>query len=351
MKDEVKMLSRFSSQRPRFTFEDIIGNTTSLAETVRLAKVAAQSNSNVLITGDSGTGKELFSQSVHNASNFAEGPFIPVNCAAIPKDLIESELFGYAEGAFTGARKGGYIGKFEQATGGTIFLDEIGDMPIDLQVKLLRVLQEKVIQRVGSGHLIPISTRVIAATNRDLNKMISEGEFREELYWRLNVITIAIPPLNDRKIDIPVFVKFFIKKYAETNSKEIKEIDSIALQHMIDYSWHGNVRELENSIEHAILISEGNLITWEDLPNTLRERYDEERKPGNSGTTIEKAKQEREDSSRKLYREALIQTQGDVEKAAANLGMSRATFYRRMKKYGIIDELPTLRRNIISETR
>jgi len=236
MEEEVKAFSRFNSQRPKFTFEDIIGNSTTLSDTIRLAKVAAQSNSNILIVGESGTGKELFSQSIHNASPFSDGPFIPVNCAAIPKDLIESELFGYVEGAFTGARKGGYIGKFEQATGGTIFLDEIGDMPIDLQVKLLRVLQDKVVQRVGSEHLIPISTRVIAATNRDLKKMIIEGEFREELYWRLNIITIEIPPLKERKIDIPEFVKFFINKYSQINKRPVKEIEASSLKKLIEYS-------------------------------------------------------------------------------------------------------------------
>jgi len=344
MEEEVKAFSRFNSQRPKFTFEDIIGNSTTLSDTVRLAKVAAQSNSNILIVGESGTGKELFSQSIHNASPVSDGPFIPVNCAAIPKDLIESELFGYVEGAFTGARKGGYIGKFEQATGGTIFLDEIGDMPIDLQVKLLRVLQDKVVQRVGSEHLIPISTRVIAATNRDLKKMILEGEFREELYWRLNVITIEIPPLKERKIDIPEFVKFFINKYSQINKRPVKEIESSTLKKLIEYSWQGNIRELENSIEHAVLISQTDTISWDDFPSSLKNRFSGERLDFSSSQKIEKVRQERQDSSKKLYREAIAQADGDVKKAAQILGMSRATLYRRLKKYGLIDELKQLRR-------
>ncbi len=343
MEETVKMLTRFSSQRPRFTFDDIIGHSTSLSETVRLARLAAQSNSNILIIGDSGTGKELFSQAIHNASPVAEGPFIAVNCAAIPKDLIESELFGYAEGAFTGARKGGYIGKFEQATGGTIFLDEIGDMPLDLQVKLLRVLQEKLIQRVGSEHVIPISTRVIAATNRDLKKAIQEGTFREELYWRLNVISINIPPLRDRKIDIPEFLRFFIDKFAKSSNRTVRDIDSDALKKLMDYSWRGNIRELENAVEHAILVSQSDVLTWEDLPGNLKERYSDEKSGGQSRGSVESARRERHESSQKLYREALQQAGGDVDAAAKNLGMSRATLYRRLKKYSLTGELTRLR--------
>lgn len=350
MEETVKLLSRFTSQRPRYTFEDIIGNSTSLAETVRLAKIAAGSNSNILIVGESGTGKELFSQSIHNASAVAEGPFIPVNCAAIPKDLIESELFGYAEGAFTGARKGGYIGKFEQATGGTIFLDEIGDMPIDLQVKLLRVLQEKIIQRVGSEHSIPISTRVIAATNRDLKKAILDGDFREELYWRLNVISIEIPPLRERKIDIPEFVRHFIRRFSESAEKEVTDIEPSVMQKLINYSWRGNTRELENAIEHAVLMTRSSVICWADFPTGFKERYDEEQDSSHIGESVSRAQQERHDSSVRLYREAVIQAGGDVTKAAEKLGMSRATLYRRLKKYNLTEDLSHLRSNINSET-
>jgi len=350
MKETVKMLSRFSSQRPKYVFDDIIGHDTSLAETVKLAKIAAQSNSNILIVGDSGTGKELFSQAIHNASPVADGPFIPVNCAAIPSDLIESELFGYEEGAFTGARKGGYIGKFEQATGGTIFLDEIGDMPLDLQVKLLRVLQEKVIQRVGSEHIIPISTRVIAATNRDLKKAISEGKFREELYWRLNVITIEIPPLRDRKIDLKEFIEFFIAKFAQANGKDVKTIDQESLKRLMEYSWSGNVRELENAVEHAVLVVQSDTITWNDLPTSLRERYEDEKSARNAPGIIEQVRRERTESSVKLYREALLQAGGNVDAAARKLGMSRATLYRRLKKYGITGEVSKIRQNVKNDT-
>ena len=350
MEETVKLLSRFNSQRPRYTFEDIIGNSTTLVETVRLAKLSARSNSNVLVTGESGTGKELFSQAIHNESPVADGPFIPVNCAAIPKDLIESELFGYAEGAFTGARKGGYIGKFEQATGGTIFLDEVGDMPLDTQVKLLRVLQDKVIQRVGSEHLIPINTRVITATNRDLKTAITTGEFREELYWRLNVINIHIPPLRDRKVDIPEFISFFIAKFAKSSGREVTDIEPNALKKLIDYSWQGNIRELENAIEHAILMSQSTIITWNDLSPSLRERVMEEKHEEKGVGGIELARRDRENSSRKLYREVILQTQGDVEKAAKHLGMSRATLYRRLKKYGITDDVSKIRHDINFDT-
>ncbi len=350
MEETVKMLSRFSSQRPKYTFEDIIGHDTSLAETVKLAKIAAQSKSNILIVGDSGTGKELFSQSIHNASDVVDGPFIPVNCAAIPNDLIESELFGYDEGAFTGARKGGYIGKFEQATGGTIFLDEIGDMPLDLQVKLLRVLQEKVIQRVGSEHIIPISTRVIAATNRDLKKAIAEGSFREELYWRLNVITIEIPPLRERRVDLPAFLDHFIDRFARANDKDVRGIDQESIRRLIDYTWSGNIRELENAVEHAVLVTQSETITWNDLPSNLRERYEEEHSTRSTGNVIDNAKRERAESSAKLYREALYQCGGDVDAAAHKLGISRATMYRRMKKYGITAEISKIRHDFKNDT-
>jgi transcriptional regulator with PAS, ATPase and Fis domain/putative methionine-R-sulfoxide reductase with GAF domain len=352
MEDTVKLLSRFTSQRPRYTFDDIIGHSTSLSETVRLAKLAAQSGSTVLIIGESGTGKELFSQAIHNASPVADGPFIPVNCAAIPKDLIESELFGYAEGAFTGARKGGYIGKFEQATGGTIFLDEIGDMPLDLQVKLLRVLQERMIQRVGSEHFIPVSARVIAATNRDLKKSIEKGEFREELFWRLNVLAIQIPPLRDRKIDIPEFIEFFLRQFSRSSGKSIAGIEPGALKRLMDYSWRGNVRELENVIEHAVLVSQTDTITWDDIPANLKERLGEELRPAAvTSADINEIHRHHDESTRRLFREALIQAKGDVASAAKKMGMSRATLYRRLKKLGLTGGISSLRRGITIDTR
>lgn len=351
MEETVKMLSRFTSQRPRFTFEDIIGHDSTLKEEVRIARIAAQSSSNILIQGESGTGKELFSQSIHNDSPFADGPFIPVNCAAIPKDLIESELFGYAEGAFTGARKGGYIGKFEQATGGTIFLDEIGDMPLDTQVKLLRVLQDKVIQRVGAEHSIPINTRVLAATNRDLEAAIRDGTFREELYWRLNVVNITIPPLRDRRADIPVFIGRFIERFAKQTGKEVTGCEPGVLERLIGYSWGGNVRELENAIEHAVLITQHSRVGWEDLPATLRERINEDGRRMTAAETgsIEQARRERFASSKKLYSEAINQAGGDVEMAAQRLGMSRATLYRRLRKYGLTEDVSQIRQNIRRE--
>ncbi len=351
MEETVKLLSRFTSQRPRYTFEDIIGHSTTLADTVRLARLAAQSGSTVLIVGESGTGKELFAQSVHNASTVADGPFIPVNCAAIPKDLIESELFGYAEGAFTGARKGGYIGKFEQATGGTIFLDEIGDMPLDLQVKLLRVLQEKMVQRVGSEHFIPVSARVIAATNRDLKKAIERGEFREELFWRLNVLTVNIPPLRDRKIDIPEFIQHFIERFCKSSGKKVTGIEHGALKRLMDYSWKGNVRELENVVEHAVLVTQSEMFTWDDIPVSLKERLSEELKPVTvSPGAMAEMHRYQDESSRKLFREAVNQAHGDVVAAANKLGMSRATLYRKLKKYALTGIVSSARHGITPET-
>jgi PAS domain S-box-containing protein len=241
---------------PYHTFERMVGQSEEFTKAMELAKVFAQSTSTVLILGESGTGKELFAQAIYNYSDFIKGPFISVNCAAIPQHLLESELFGYEKGAFTGAVQR-RIGMFELAHNGTIFLDEIGDLDYALQGKLLRALQENEFRRVGGNEMIRTNARVIAATNRPLKQMIKEGTFREDLYYRLNVLQLNIPPLRERKEDIPELVKFFIQKYNLKLGKNIQDFEPAAIEILTSYSWPGNIRELENVIERAVNMSNG----------------------------------------------------------------------------------------------
>ena len=225
------------------------------------AKKIADSKSTVLITGESGTGKEVFAQAIHNYGIRKDEPFIAVNCGAIPRTLIESELFGYEDGAFTGAKKGGNVGKFEIADGGTIFLDEIGEMPIDMQIKLLRVIEEGVITRIGSSIEIPIDVRIIAATNKNLKDEVERGNFRKDLYYRLNVLPIYLPPLRERREDIPEFINYYMEKTSKKLNKQSVNISEEYMKYLIDYDWPGNVRELENVIELMINSEEFKLIS------------------------------------------------------------------------------------------
>ncbi|WP_236911100.1 sigma 54-interacting transcriptional regulator [Clostridium sp. Cult1] len=238
--------------KAKYNLNHIISNSKSMDELKEFTKKIAQSNSNVLILGESGTGKELFAHSIHNNSRRVNSPFIKVNCGAIPYELLESELFGYEEGSFTGAKKGGRIGKFKAADGGTIFLDEIGDLPMNMQVKLLRVIQDKEIEKIGSSHSESIDVRIIAATNKDLEKMVDEGMFRLDLYYRLNVVNIRIPPLRERKEDINTLSQYLIKKTSRREDIRVDGISDEALEYLKRYHWPGNVRELGNILERAI---------------------------------------------------------------------------------------------------
>lgn len=313
-------------------FDSIIGNSSCLEEIKVEAQKAAKSTSTVLIQGESGTGKELFARAVHFHSNRSKGPFIPINCAAIPEQLLESELFGYEDGAFTGARRGGKAGKFELANKGTIFLDEIGDMPIHLQTKLLRVLQEYVIEKIGGKESIPIDVRVIAATNRDLEKKVLEGEFRQDLFYRLNVIPLNIPPLRERKEDIVILVKYLLEKCNKKLLKNIEKIDDCSLEAFMNYDWPGNVRELENTIEYAVNMCSSSVIKYTDLPNRLK----------NIESSLKSTKFEEIISIKELEKreiEKALEYFGDtkqaITKAAEVLELSRATLYRKIKEYGI----------------
>ena len=256
-------------RRPFFTCMDIIGETSSMLAAKKLARKAARTDSTLLITGESGTGKEVFAQAVHNRSMRRDGPFVKVNCAAIPENLLESELFGFVDGSFTGAMRGGKPGKFELAEGGTIFLDEIGDMSLAMQAKLLTVLQEKEVERIGGTKPLPVNVRITAATNKDLLKMIREGGFREDLFYRLKVIEIHLPPLKERSEDIPLIIDYLIKKINKKIGSDIQGVDTESLKRMMNYHWPGNVRELENMIEQATNLSEESLI---DLTGLLMSR-------------------------------------------------------------------------------
>jgi two-component system NtrC family response regulator len=282
----------------------------------------------VLITGESGTGKELLAKGIHYNSPRADGPFVAVNCAAIPEHLIESELFGHVRGAFTGAVKD-KEGKFELAANGTLFLDEIGDLRVDLQAKILRVLQERQVDRVGGKHPVSVDVRIIAATNKDIERAVKEGAFREDLYYRLSVITLHMPPLRERRDDIPLLVQHFLKKF---NRDSDVRIDPEALTMLTAYGWPGNVRELENSIERASVLRRGEAITPAELPDKLRK---EMASVGNIILNLPDEGISLEDLEKNLIIKALEKHKGNQTRAAEYLGITRPTLIYRMEKYGI----------------
>ncbi|WP_162991018.1 sigma-54-dependent Fis family transcriptional regulator [Biomaibacter acetigenes] len=336
MQEVRQFVYRIGGTGKLYSFEDIIGNCQSMRAVKDLAKEIANSVSTVLLLGETGTGKELFARAIHCSSSRHNKPFIAINCGAIPDTLLESELFGYEDGTFTGGRHGGKPGKFEMANGGTIFLDEIGDLPLYLQVKLLRVIQEKEIERLGSSKTLPINVRIIAATHKNLEKMVRQGEFREDLYYRLNVIPIYIPPLRERADDIPLLIEHMIKKYSNLLSKNITGISDKAMKALMNYEWPGNIRELENCIEYAINIEKDTVINLSSLPSKLLQKT--------ISTNCEKndAKPFREkiDNVEKSEIITLLEKYKDManvkEKVAQELGISRATLYRRLRKYNIV---------------
>lgn len=312
-------------------FDDIIGSNSDFLKTIDFARRAARSLSTVLIQGESGTGKELFARAMHFESKRSSEPFIAVNCAAIPDNLLESELFGYEEGAFTGALKGGKIGKFEMADKGTIFLDEIGDMALHLQAKLLRVLQEGTVERIGSSGPVPINVRVISATNRDLEKLVDEGAFRKDLFYRLNVIPIRIPPLRERKDDLQTLVDIFLRKSGEMLEKTMIRVERDVLEAFKIYDWPGNVRELQNTVEFSVNMNQTGVITMADLPVRFRETTSSEVRSKTRITSIKALE-------KKAIHDALCHFGRDkegIDKTVEALGLSRATLYRKIKSYGI----------------
>jgi len=313
--------------KAKYTFEDIIGNSSAIAETIRVAKLVARGEADVLIGGESGTGKEVFAQAIHNASNRAAGPFVAVNCATIAPTLIESELFGYEEGAFTGAKKGGHPGMFETASGGTIFLDEIAELSLEMQAKLLRVLQERLVRRVGETNEIPIDVRVISATNKDLEAMVKANTFRQDLYYRLNVLSIFLPPLRERGGDVAVMSKKFLHSQERIWGRRFW-MDDEAKAALLQHEWPGNVRELKNVIEYAINMCENDCITPLQLPKWLT------RDIKTSKAVTARLEDLVRDFERKTIMEMLNQKGTSTEikrQIAAQLGISMATLYNKLK--------------------
>ena len=320
---KVRRLIQSLTRPVMITFEEIIYASPKMAQLVALAKTVARGNSTILLRGESGTGKELFARAIHMASPRRDNPFVVVNCAAIPDTLLESELFGYAEGTFTGALKGGRPGLFEFAHHGTIFLDEVGEIPPHVQAKLLRVLQDGCVRRLGEMVENKVDVRVIAATNRNLEEMIASGAFREDLFYRLNVIPLYLPPLRERKEDIPVLVRHFVAKFNQRLGKNITRITRAALERLEAYDWPGNIRELENVIERAVNLAEGEELDAAHI--LLPEGAPRERR-------FNELKKAVEEVERQAVLEALVQG-GSVRKAAKILGVSHTTVINKMRRY------------------
>ena len=388
-----KLVHKYNGNQAHIFFSDIIGKSTAIERTLQVAKMAATNASTVLLQGESGTGKEMFAQAIHNASSRRNEPFVAVNCGAIPRDLIASELFGYSEGAFTGARRGGHPGKFEQAQGGTLFLDEIGDMPLDMQVNLLRALQERRITRVGDNKEIPIDVRIICATHRNLAVEVQKNNFRQDLFYRINVITIQIPPLRKRQEDIPLLFTYFAEQVCERNSFPAPRISDELLAQLTAYHWPGNIRELQNTAERMVCLSNGAPLTPAQLPenllavqdatyndailstlsepenapvsetlhavepvpvtiltatpsplsaaasfpaNTVRRSANPNRDIASGNHTLDTIRSAKESEEAQNIRQALQECNGNVSKTAQALGISRNSLYKKMHKYGIL---------------
>ena len=319
---------RLIGTQASYTFDTIQGSSRAIQDALHLGRIASRSDSTTLILGESGTGKELFAQAIHNGSERCNGPFVAVNCGAIPRDLVQSELFGHVEGAFTGATRGGSAGKFELADGGTIFLDEIGDMSFDAQVSLLRVLQEGEITRVGAKNSRPVNVRIIAATHRNLSQAVAEGAFREDLYYRLNVLNLTVPPLRMRREDIPLLARHFLVRCARSLRKSVQGFSPDALALLTAYGWPGNVRELENSIERATNLAMGALIETVDLPLESRQRIP---------LRTHEAPPAQDLSSHEMHAivAALNSTGGNIRLAAQQLNVSRGGLYNKMSRFGL----------------
>lgn len=324
---EDQILSLRSS---RYTLDSIAGESKVIKALKQEALKAAANNLPVLITGESGTGKELFAHAIHHASPRRLHPFVRINCSAIPRDLFESELFGYERGAFTGARSGGKPGKLELAHHGSVFLDEIGDLPLEMQPKLLRVLEEKELERVGGTSVVPIDFRLIAASNQDLEGMVSDGKFRKDLFYRLNVIRLHIPPLRERREDILPLARHILGRMAEESSRTEPDIDPRAEAALLDYGWPGNVRELTNVLERALAAVESDTIGLDDLPFHVRGRH-----PRGKRSLGPPLAQLRAQAEREAILKALEASAGNKARAASILGIHRTLLYKKMRKHGI----------------
>src|SRR5216110_981794 len=319
----------------RYGLENIIGESPALHDVLETIKQVAPSSANVLIEGESGTGKELAAHAIHNLSRRNKTKFVTVHCAALSPQLLESELFGHEKGAFTGAHER-RIGRFEQANGGTIFLDEVGDIPPATQVKLLRVMSEqRAFERVGGNQTLRADVRVIAATNKNLETLVREGKFRDDLFFRLNVVRITMPPLRDRKEDIPLLVRGFLRHFSKLNDKPLVDLTSDAMDALLSYNWPGNVRELRTAIEHGVVMATGPKITVRDLPMALRQAADAASPRGISAAKAFEEKSsplDLHETERRLIMQALATTNGNVTAAAKKLGISRRTLHRKINE-------------------
>jgi DNA-binding NtrC family response regulator len=319
----------------RYGLENIWGESAALREVLDTIRQVAPSSANVLLEGESGTGKELAAHAIHNLSRRNKGRFVVVHCAALSPQLLESELFGHEKGAFTGASER-RIGRFEQANGGTIFLDEIGEIDPSTQVKLLRIMSENhAFERVGGNQTLHADVRVIAATNKNLEKLVQEGKFRDDLFFRLNVVRITMPPLRDRKEDIPLLVRGFLRHFCKVNDKPLLEVTTDAMNALLNYDWPGNVRELRTAIEHGVVMATGPKITVRDLPMAVRQAagtvwprgLPSGKTPGDRVNPLDL-----QETERKLIRQALATTNGNVTAAAKKLGISRRTLHRKINE-------------------
>lgn len=329
-----KLVNKLLTQSARFTFDDIIGKNPRFGLTLKIAETVALRESIILLLGESGTGKDIFAQAIHNASLRRLGPFVAINCGAIPKELIGSELFGYSEGAFTGASKGGKMGKFELADGGTLFLDEIGEMPLEQQKALLRVLEEKSISRIGGHEVISVDVRIIAATNKDLQQEVRKGTFRQDLFYRLNVFTIKMIPLRERKDDIKPLASAFVARFDNLGQSGI-EIPEDVWQLLYNYDWPGNVRELQNVLERALVLSDGKKLTTElfDLPEinelpykSIARSFEKIHNPIKNSVQHHEAE---------MLKNMLQWNNWNISKTSQELGVSRTTLYRKINVYGL----------------
>jgi transcriptional regulator with PAS, ATPase and Fis domain len=323
-----KLVSRYSGNAAHFTFRNVIGDSDAMRHVIKKSEGAARSGSSVLLLGESGVGKDVIAQAIHNGSGRRDYPFVALNCAAFSKELITSELFGYEDGAYTGAKKGGSIGKFEMANGGTLFLDEIGDMPPDLQAVLLRVIEEQAFRKVGGNTMIPINVRIIAATNKNLFEQIKQGIFREDLFYRLGVIRILIPPLRERREDILLFIRHYIRLICSRAGKPEFTLTAAAEKKLLEYDWPGNVRELQNILESIISTQENRDIDLRAVQDYLGSAV--------GAPPALESHTDTGDADRAEIEEALRMFRKKRTRAANYLGISRSTLYRRMKEYGMI---------------
>ncbi|MGH7822527.1 MAG: sigma-54-dependent Fis family transcriptional regulator [Candidatus Binatia bacterium] len=346
-REYVRMAHRLTKAEAHFTFDDILGESPAIRRAKSLALRVAEGDCIVLLEGESGTGKELFAHAIHLASARVDGPFVAINCAAFPQELIESELFGYEDGAFTGARRGGRMGKIELAEGGTLFLDEIGEMPLGVQAKLLRFLEEKRVLRLGGNRYFPVNVRIMAATNQDLLSAMQRGSFRQDLYYRVNVVGIHIPPLREHIEDVPLLASFFLEKLQNSmdhrNGERVRTITQAGMEYLMRQPWSGNVRELRNWIERALYTVKSPVLSYQDClrvgqAGALEEAPGEIAPPRREAET---SVEEHSASLRELERDAILNalrsSRGNVTRAARTLGISRPTIYEKMRRYGIGD--------------